>query len=165
MLLCNFYEALRHQLSYESWIAKTYNGTTRTVHASNNASVVGFVVSACTKVHTGLTGDMAQHGVLFGDGDTPPTFNDVALSGNILNTKLTGSVIRTYEHGDNGSSYTFVYTLTNTSSESITIKEVAAHEGFTSSAVERTLLEAPITIAPGGVGQVTYTIRFNYPTA
>ena len=30
--------------------------------------------------------------------------------------------------------------------------------------VERTVLETPVTIPAGGVGQVTYTIRMNYPT-
>lgn len=29
--------------------------------------------------------------------------------------------------------------------------------------INRTVFDTPVTIAAGGVGQVTYTIRMNYP--
>lgn len=59
-------------------------------------------------------------------------------------------------------------TITNNNETDITIGEVGiVYQTGSSYSVlfERTVLESPITIPAGGVGQVTYTIRMNYPTA
>ena len=70
-----------------------------------------------------------------------------------------------------------MFTLTNTGSEDFTISElglvtyayITNTNGYcyeNNFLLERTVLENPITIpANGGVGQVTYTIRMDYPVA
>lgn len=107
-------------------------------------------------------------GVFFGDGDTPPTPDDYALSGNVITT-ATATAVVTKTVDANGVTITGTYTITNTGTENITIAEVGLFEGFSNSMcdymMERTVLDSPITIPAGGVGQVTYTIRMDYPTA
>lgn len=116
-------------------------------------------------------------GVALGDGDAPATLSDYKLSGNILSTfSYSCSVVR--ETDEDGSSLSNCITITNTGSDDMTIKEVGlfshcnAYRTAPGGAVtgkpcliERTVFDSPITIPAGGVGQVTYTIRMNYPTA
>lgn len=115
-------------------------------------------------------------GVCFGNGTAPVTMNDYNMSGDLFTT-YTASHSHTITYDETGVTNTIIYTLTNTSSEDFTISEIGLF-GYTyiknssSSAyynhsilVERTLLETPVTI-PGnnGVGQITYTFRYDYPT-
>lgn len=103
-------------------------------------------------------------GVAFGNGDTPATLDDYKLSGDILSGYSSNcSLQKTYVEG--GVSLTAVYTITNNNSKSMEIKEIGliSRAGITA-LLERTVLDTPITIEPGGVGQVTYTITMNYPT-
>ena len=60
-----------------------------------------------------------------------------------------------------------VLTITNNNATDITIGEVGiVYQGSNTAALlERTVLDSPITIPAGGVSQITYTIRMNYPTA
>ena len=108
---------------------------------------------------------------VFGDGDKAPTINDYYLSGNAI----TGIVASTSTvHKPNGVEKRF--TVTNNNSNEIIIKEICyfGSAGWTSDAgstsgsillLDRTVLDTPVTIPAGGVGQVVYTITFNYPTA
>ena len=111
-------------------------------------------------------------GVIFGTGSTPPSIDDYCLSGEIVTGfNWTANVNKT--ESDSGVSVKAIYTITNTISESITIREVALmsalHGAYNGAAycglIERTVLDNPVTIPAGGVGQVVYTITFNYPTA
>lgn len=113
-------------------------------------------------------------GVIFGTGTVEPTVDDYMMSGEHF-VDYTASYTLTEEADDLGITYTCAYTLTSTASEDVTISEIglstttSAKKGTASYyhfglMVERTLLENPITIAPGGVGQITYTLRINYPT-
>ena len=111
--------------------------------------------------------DASYPGVIIGTGTTPPALDDYCLSGDLITT-FTGSVNITQELTDDGVSYTALYTITNIGTESFTIGEIGMYGGVTSGVavlLERTVLDSPITIPAGSVGQVTYTIRFNYPTA
>ena len=111
-------------------------------------------------------------GVIFGTGTTEPTLDDYQMSGEHF-VDYTVSYSLTEDSDDLGITYTRVYTLTSTASEDVTIAEIGLsssashHSGsyyyMTGFLVERTLLETPITISPGGVGQITYTLRINYP--
>lgn len=110
-------------------------------------------------------------GVVLGTGNTPPTMDDIKLAGDIITTFDYNSNV-TIAVADDGVAITAVYTITNTGASEITIGEVClignAYNGANTAEkykilLERTALEIPITIAPGGVGQVTYTIRMNYP--
>lgn len=113
------------------------------------------------------------HGVFLGDGTTPPTKNDYSLSGNVITTIKT-TITKTSDVYDDGVASSAVYTVTNTGSEAITISEICLFgrcnyntgtSVMSPFLLDRTLLDSPITIPAGGVGQVTYTIRMNYPTA
>lgn len=119
-------------------------------------------------------------GYCFGSGNTPATVNDTTLSGDFIDTSSYNVSVSVNK--DNSTQYMTnfetLYTITNISSEDITIGEVALcyymQGRKTSNAsmcycpwiIERTALETPITIPAGGVGQVTYTICVNHsPTA
>ena len=119
-------------------------------------------------VYTSLNG--ASPCVCFGDGTTSPTEDDYNLSGNIITT-ISTTVTRSRTNDEDGVIQSAVYTITNTGSESITISEIGMFgywytnsSNYTTYLLERTLLDTPVTIEPGGVGQVTYNIRMNLPT-
>ena len=113
-------------------------------------------------------------GVRLGTGDTPATVNDYKLSGTLITGYSFTAEVKTQNSAESDK-ITATYTITNTSSSEITIKEVgivAKMANTTSTAqiqhmglLERTVLDTPVTIPAGGVGQVVYTITFNYPTA
>jgi hypothetical protein len=106
-------------------------------------------------------------GIVFGTGSAEPTFDDYRLSGDLITT-ISSSASVTATLDDDGCTFVGTYTLTNTGSDGITVKEIGLLMSNNSGPVmliERTVLDEPVTIPAGGVGQVTYTIRFNYPTA
>lgn len=109
-------------------------------------------------------------GVMFGDGDTAPTMDDYKLAGNIF-AAFTGTAAIKREGSEGLAKITGLYTLTNAGDTAFTIREVALWQpvqigsSAQSMLIERTVLAEPVTIEPGGVGQVTYTIEFKYPTA
>lgn len=117
-----------------------------------------------------------NYGVFFGTGNSPANIDDYTFAGDFV-TGCVASVVVTREIGDDQTSaiVTAVYTITNNNDTTVTIGEMGMfHEvhGRTSSSqyanlgimIERTALDTPITIEPGGVGQVTYTLNFNFPT-
>lgn len=72
---------------------------------------------------------------------------------------------------DNGITMPWIYTITNSSATDITIAEVGlwgyinyAASSMENALLERTVLDEPVTIPAGGIGMVTYSIRYNYPT-
>lgn len=121
-----------------------------------------------------ITSYEGNGGVIFGDGNTLPTRDDYRLSGNVIST-VTGTATGGFTTDADGVTGTYTYTLTNTGSADITIAEVGLITGGHSTSsrtgpyykllMERTVLDSPVTIPAGGVGQITYTIRMNYPTA
>lgn len=127
----------------------------------------GYSTPSMLKVRTGLS---QNGGVYFGTGTTVPTIDDYTLSGEIITT-ISWNVNYTTTVNDDGGMFKGVYTITNKGTETITIGEVALMAGLNGSGttykilLERTVLDSPVTIEPSGVGQVTYTIEFKYPTA
>lgn len=112
-------------------------------------------------------------GVLLGTGTTPATVDDCTMSGTPVST-YTYSTSLSITPDANGVTTTALYTITNTGSAAFTIGEIGLAADLTGNSgsalnykalLERTVLDSPLTIEPGGVGQLTYTIRFNYPTA
>ena len=103
-------------------------------------------------------------GVNFGDGDTPPTENDYNLSGSRINTAASVlQIVKTVT--TDGDTFTGVYTLTNVSTNDITIKEIAligaVYTGSSSGKtylIDRNVLAEALTIPAGEVGRITYTI-------
>ena len=126
------------------------------------------LVEALQKIDTDYEGS----GVRFGTGNTPVTLDDYKLSGDIITT-LSGAYSISKGADAAGAYITALYTLTNTGSSDVTVSEVGTfvHINKTNSSthaypmIDRTVLDTPVTIPAGGIGQVVYTITFNYPTA
>lgn len=137
-----------------------YYGVTPTFMYTN-------VQSAATHVaQTSITGNP---GVIFGDGDTAVTFDDHALAGNLFTT-FSFTQTSVVGSDESGMYKTVTFILTNTGDTAFTIKEIglmgkiaSGGKTFRNYLFERTVLESPVTIEPGGIGEVTYTVRFNIP--
>lgn len=108
----------------------------------------------------------SYYGVVFGNGTAPATLDDYQLAGDHFQTYDAFASITSNSTED----YTEIvatYTITNTGTSEFTISEIGLTSCYNSynegTLVERTLLDTPVTIPAGGVGQVIYTIRTNYP--
>jgi hypothetical protein len=117
-----------------------------------------------------VTTNQGSEGVYFSTGGEPESPTNCAISGDIITTYSSTHKI-TYSFDENGATTTVVYTITNTGTDAFTIGEIGVigymntkHNSKTRYYIEyflwdRTVLETPVTIEPGGVGQVTYTLR------
>lgn len=161
-----------------SSVAITYTAmdgeTVRTVVGNGYSVWCGYNMDdiKCPSMHK-LRTSYTYGGVILGTGNTAPTIDDNTLSGDLV-TGYNYSASITKAADENGVKITALYTITNTNSKAITIGEIglmccicesASGNQTDKALLERTALEVPITIEPGGVGQITYTIRVNYPTA
>lgn len=176
MFTRNWYKALTSIATYTSG-KDTYtavNGETTNFIAANTYYLqYGRDVDSmqCPSMYRMRTG-YSSGGVILGTGNTPPTIDDCKLSGDLI-TGYIYSVTVAHDIDEYGATSTALYTITNTSSKTITIGEIGLMAVLSSGGanaqsqalVERTVLDVPLTIEPGGVGQLTYTIRFNYPTS
>lgn len=179
MLLRNYYKAV-------SACMEGTGTSTKVAYISYNGDEVysGFYkngVNCLTPTKTGdsYTASMSRiattpatslSGIILGTGDTPPTVDDHRLAGDIITT-IASSVAVSFEMEEGGTILTSLCTITNSGSDPITIREVGLFgkgksSNYDSDAVlvERTVLDSPLTIEPGSVGQLTYTIKLNYPT-
>lgn len=145
-----------------------YNGSNTTLWANTLGStdITGSLNNPFTSGSAPNTS-----GVVFGDGTVAPQYTDYKLSGNIIGGISTlKNVTSTCEDGK--TKWVANYTITNNNSTDITISEIGlivtlgtAKSSGGATLAERTLLDSPVTIPAGGVGQITYTIEYNYPTA
>ena len=159
MLLKNYYTIFAG-LTFNSGNMKFVNvsGVNNTYANSN------ITVNNIGLMHTNINtnSNFSGNGVIFGDGDTPANIDDYKLSGNLITT-LSGNGLISCEYVDDKCIATRIFTLTNTGSEDVTIREVATLAGFNyQTIIERTVLDNPVTIPAGGIGQVTYTVCMNY---
>lgn len=110
-----------------------------------------------------------EAGVSFGTSDEAPTMDDYNLKGTLLTKEnINASCASQSTIDDTGVTIIGTYAISNISDKEITINEIGyfAQNGTGYAFLyDRTVLDTPVTIPAGGVGQVTYTIRFNYPTA
>lgn len=120
-----------------------------------------FIMNTFSKVN-----NYSGNGVYFGNGEKQATENDYKLDGTILNDKLEVMKTITAENDGDIRKIVGVYTLRNTSDSEITIREVGSvgfiygNNGGNSYALyDRTLLDEPLTLAPGEIGEITYTIE------
>lgn len=162
MFTRNYYIALGGQTNNAS---RPFVKTSGAVENLSSGSVL--LYSAATKIGTSYTNSSADIYVLFGDGTTPPTIDDYKLSGNIVKDFSASGSKQNAVLDNTGASMTFLYTITNTGKAEITISEVALCSCSSPRGIlyERTLLDVPVVIPAGGVGQVTYTISMTFPTA
>lgn len=126
----------------------------------------------------------ARAGVVFGTGTGVPSINDTSLFGkcitSISSSNTTYVSSSTVDEEQDLVHYQTIYTISNTTGSDLTIGEV----GLTYEVVtrknntntgsndkqygilfEHSVLDTPITIPAGGVGQVTYIITMHYPTS
>lgn len=109
-----------------------------------------------------------RRGVAFGDGTGEVSENDYMLFGNVIRNLVCTQALRVEQNG-NAITKKIIYTITNGNSEDVTISEIGYFNyvnyvtgSNTSDALyDHTLLDSPVTIPAGGIGQVTYTITFN----
>ena len=165
MFVNNWYKALATVFS------KTSNTTLKDITGANlslyNSFTPGYGASG-NHCYIGDTyKDKKYWGVVFGTGNTPPTVNDYKISGTEF-TAFTASASVSNQFTTNGLETTATFMLTNTGTSDVTIKEVALYGGsyrsstnYTKFLIDRTLLDSPVTIPAGGVGQVIYTICMN----
>ena len=117
-------------------------------------------------IETPVPGSRSYYGgVIFGDGTTKPTVDDYKLAGNVISDFVSTHTITMNSDASTGTtSITKTYTITNTGTSAITIAEVALIDSFKNGSwyqpfiIDRTVLDNPVTIAPGEVGQVVYTL-------
>lgn len=102
--------------------------------------------------------------ISLGSDNTPETGESYCLK-KIINSGLNVALTRNVVDNDDGShSSIVVATCTNTSSVPITIGEIGLRDYFQSSSssqmvyIDRTPLPTPLTIQPGEVGRIVYTI-------
>lgn len=176
MFTRNWYKALAYRLATTNTSAKPVvtktDGTTTALSAA--APLTGFGCNGDNYNYTDYYGPRMRYlfssysGVKLGTGTTPPTIDDYTLSGSAISTtNLSSSCSWSASVDEDGATYTSVFTITNNKSNDITISEVGLFMSDGTNfpyMVERTVLDSPVTIPAGGVGQVTYTIRMNYPT-
>lgn len=176
-----FYKCLLTAFAVKSFNFTSITGAAKQTYSSTAGDALKFGVDVTSNsswpslgVVLTSTSSGAGGGVIFGDGNTPPALTDTKLSGNMITT-INATRVITKEASDNSASLTVIYTLTNTGSSPITIAEVGVIWNATSNnnysqaeykgLLERTVLESPVTIPAGGIGQVTYTISMEAPTA
>ena len=171
MLTNNFYSVLAQNMigTVKPNSIKTTSGALGKIYNAAGSYLPFFISGSdykvdLSKVNQGYNG--SKGGVVFGDGNTPATAEDYKLAGNII-TGFTATANLAHSNDNGVAQIVATYTI-NASSE-VTIKEIVAfaHTGGGNSTyiVDRTVLDTPVTIPAGGVGQVVYTITFNYPTA
>lgn len=108
-------------------------------------------------------------GVAFGTGSTPPTLNDYWLSGDHITTISIVATTVTSNIADGVYTIQNAMTVSNSGADTITINEMAlcaqayvnTGGNYVSTAIDRTVLDTPLTLAPGEQGVITYT--FNLP--
>lgn len=178
MFTKNWYKALANAITVDNDAERNYvvyDGSEYRGNASGTPSL-----DYASQSSTGTSMWFLQNslntngGVFLGTGTTPPTINDYCLSGDAITT-FTYSTTMDTTGDENGMTFSASYTITNTGDSAFTIGEVALMGSSASSSsyntakykilYERTVLDTPLTIEAGGVGQLTYTIRLNFPTA
>lgn len=166
MLLRNWYNSLAVSMGRKTMPNghKNSSGSVRDVSYYQNGKTNAF----CPEELTIRMSDFwtSSGCIIIGSGTTPPTVDDYKLESQIT-SGITGSIASKFS--DEGL-LVFTLTLNNTSSADITIGEVGYAAGVPTSSsssgaaalLERTVLDEPITIPAGGVGQILYTFGLEF---
>lgn len=166
MFTLNWYKALGVGISgkYIS-LTNTSGGTGCAVY--NSTSVSNMIYDAFNNggkaSYTG--GSNKTPYIVFGTGNEPPTLSDIKLSGSVVSGITVTHTFSGTRADDGTNEITGIFTIANGNTTDITIGEVGVvyYDGKAAVLYERTVLDNPVTIAAGGVGQVTYTIRMSLP--
>lgn len=176
MLTKNFYTWLSTMFSATkgtiSGLTYTlFNGTTTTVYCKGSSFSASYSPAYWFKYVLGgkVTTSTNAHGIIFGDGTKEAAIDDYFLSGKQLIPSSTsfGEITSVTSLSADGRSLivknTVVYN--NGGTEAVTITEVGVmgpvskdSSTYRSVLVDRTLLDNPVTVEPGGFGEINYTI-------
>lgn len=139
------------------------------VNCGYSTSQVSVMMEALLMKHTSVVYKTTASGIVLGSGSTPPTVSDYMLDSQIT-SGLHCSVTTVYNQDGN---VTRTITATNTSENDITIAEIGHQcqiytgDNSTSNSkyvlMDRSLLQAPVTIPVGAVGVISYTVKVNVP--
>lgn len=129
------------------------------------------------QVTTTFVKNIAQAGVIVGTGNTPPTDSDYTLA-NLITEGLTGTVtkVQTFDETANQFKLTLTLSLTSSAASNITISEIGL-TGFINASstkddetagvsgqlflIDRTVLDAPVTIEPSDTATIKYELISN----
>ena len=184
MFTKNFYDLIRSVLIYSNALITSVDGATHNANYSliNGTSYsnggYGFRYAMRNgRIANPENGKNASYGVYFGTGTAPATPTDLTLEAPItsgINITSPGDMVISVQDGYYEMSSTFGL-QNNSYTASYAISEVGLFLKYQSSSssgtsdkmfmIERTVLSSPITLAPMEAKQITYTVRFKYPTA
>lgn len=148
-----------------------YAGATKTFNGSDYSPDYAKVRPVRYNFPLKAAGGSSAGNISFWQGASEPSKDDVKPDGTEV-TSIVGTVAIQNTSDENGVECTRVFTLTNSGTTEITIDTVClaiehtwAYNKTFSGLVDKTRLDSPVTIPAGGVGQITYTLRINLPTA
>lgn len=172
MLTNNFYQTIRACVvggMVNSVLKSTTNSTENCF--GSNACAGNLFIPFYNNLRTVLTTPTYSEGMAFGTGNVPPSLDDYWLSGDLITTvKILLCEVASTEV-DGVARNTNAITVQNTSAtDTVVINEM----GFVSRLyikanstayclVDRTVLDTPLTLAPGEQGVITYTFTLNLP--
>lgn len=173
MLLKNWYKSLCGRMSGANGLPVKIRDVNNAERDFGMGPGSGYGTDPAYNILNNISTSKTCQGVVFGDGDAPAALDDYWLSGNQITT-ITATITDLSTGDENGVSIKRVFTITNTGSTEITIKEVGwlancfyskSSSAYYYALFERTVLDTPVTIPGGGIGQVTYQINGTAPTA
>lgn len=174
MLTNNFYKMLYTSMTQKTLtneIVTTTNNLQNSAFDKPNYGMPSFnyyfFTSFFSKTVSTSTND--KNVVAFGTGSTPPSVDDYWLSGDLITGISIVAQGITRANTEGGVGFTNKLTVENTGSDTIVINEMAiiARCYYNASSydgpamVDRTVLDTPLTLAPGEQGTIDYT--FNLP--
>ncbi len=143
------------------------NGTVRDAYnSSDNIARLRYTVPGNLGMAASSTSVTAA--LMLGTGDEAPTYDDYQLSGTRITTFSESHTSAQSLEGEMSTEIT--YTITNTGSASFTVREIGyfariqySSSGYSNTLLERTVLDAPLTLEPGAVGQLVFKTHFALP--
>ena len=172
MLTKTFNTLMHAMVTGESFSLTTPGGTTasQTLPATMSNNYQTYFITSMVRIPELMKRDSYSSaiinktgGVSFGCGTAQPTENDYTIEQVVLSSGKGMTATSTVSQ--DGNSCTGVYVIVNNGTESITITEAAlfgtapkSNSSYNLYMIDHTLLEEPVTIPPGEVGKVTYTI-------
>ena len=142
------------------------SGGTQSMYYTTNQARDWLTMFANANKYVATTQNSA--GYAFGTGDTPPTLIDYWLSGELIPTISIVAATITTDIADGVYMFKNAITVSNSGANSIVINEMAiianlyySSTSGTTGMLDRTVLDTPLTLAPGEQGVITYT--FNLP--
>lgn len=173
MLTKNFYNCLMSQYASSSISGGIvdYEGGTYAAYCSGTTTKSFYDAMTSLKVLNTYAA-----GVRIGSGTTPATPSNFCLESVISSgATVTNPNNILVNSEEDGVSVSATYSVLNIGSDDLIISEIGLFDSlmvklgsstsYVVSMIDHTVLDEPITIAPSQTKQLTYTIKFNYPTA